>query len=573
MWAPLADRVELVVNSVASPMRIDEARSGWWTSTLNLAQGDDYGFRLDGGDVLPDPRGRWLPNGVSGPSRAWNPPSRSLRRPEGGSPWRGVPWSDAVLYELHVGTFTPAGTLDAAIAHFDHLIDLGITLVELLPLQAFDGPRGWGYDGVAPFTVHEAYGGPEALVRFVDAAHARGLGVVLDVVHNHLGSSGNYLPQFGPYFTARHTTPWGPAINLDAPGSDEVRAYLLDSVRGWFTDFAVDGLRLDAVHELCDGRALTFLEEITEQVEELERELGRPLHLIAESDRNDPATVTARANGGIGLGAQWADDVHHGLHWWLTSESSGYYSDFASPVALEQVLSSVFRHDGSYSSFRGRRHGRPIPRSLVSPDQFVVSLQTHDQVGNRAQGERLSQLVTNPGLLAAGIAVLSALPFTPMLFMGEEWAASTPWLFMTSFADSELGSAVFGGRAQEFPDIAWKSDVPDPQDESTFQASKLVWDEREARPHAQMLRWYRDVLTARRTRHHHRFDEWDFVVEVAPDASWIMLRCDGVVTIACRKAVHVPVNQELPLRLSWGVVSDSDDGVVRFVGPGAAVFW
>jgi maltooligosyltrehalose trehalohydrolase len=350
--------------------------------------------------------------------------------------------------------------------------------------------------------VHEGYGGPEALQRFVDAAHAHGLAVCLDVVYNHLGPDGNRLPEFGPYLTDTHATPWGDAVNLDAAGSDEVRRWVLDNVRQWLEDFHVDGLRLDAVHELRDDRALHLLEEMSREVDELAERTGRRHWLVAESDRNDPATVTPRgagdAVGGLGLHGQWADDIHHALHVALTGETQGYYADFAAPDALATVMRSPFFHTGSHSTFRGRVHGRPVDAACVPGWRFVASLQTHDQVGNRATGDRLSQLV-GQDLLACGAALLLTSPWTPMLFMGEEWGAGTPWQFFTDHTDPEIAEGTRRGRRAEFGSHGWaEEDVPDPQDPDTFRRSRLDWSEPTREPHARLLAWYRDLIRLRR---------------------------------------------------------------------------
>ena len=360
LWAPAADAVDLVVEGDRTPMSPSDG--GWWRTDVVLGDGDRYGFSLDGGDPRPDPRGLALPDGPHGLSAVFDT-SRFAWSDDG---WRGVDLEGAVIYETHVGTFTPEGTLDSAVERLPYLVDLGVTVVELLPLASYPGSHGWGYDGVAPYSVHETYGGPAALQRFVDAAHAHGLAVCLDVVHNHLGPDGNYLAEMGPYFTDRHPTPWGQALNLDGPGSDEVRRWVLDSVRQWLRDFHVDGLRLDAVHELHDETATHLLEEMSREVDELADRTGRTRWLVAESDRNDPRTVTPRgtgdAVGGLGVHGQWADDVHHALHVALTGETQGYYADFADPAALAKVLRTPFFHDGTWSSFRGRRHGRPVDR-------------------------------------------------------------------------------------------------------------------------------------------------------------------------------------------------------------------
>ncbi len=367
-----------------------------------------------------------------------------------------------------------------------------------MPLATFPGRFGWGYDGVGLYAVHEPYGGPEALRRFVDACHQRGLGVCLDVVYNHLGPSGNHLMEFGPYFTDRYGTPWGAALNLDDEDSDEVRRFMIDNALMWFRDFHLDGLRLDAVHALFDLRAITLLEEMSAEVATLSTGLGRPLWLIAESDRNDPLTVTPREAGGLGLHAQWADDVHHALHVVLSGETQGYYEDFAAPGVLTKVLEGVFLHDGTYSTFRRRTHGRPIDRTRTPGWRFVVSLQNHDQVGNRALGDRLSAHLS-PGRLACGAALLLTGPCTPMLFMGEEWAASTPWQYFTDHTDRRLAEAVRKGRRDEFSSHGWDRDeVPDPQSDRTAEQSRLDWDEMDAEPHAALLRWYTDLIRLRR---------------------------------------------------------------------------
>jgi maltooligosyltrehalose trehalohydrolase len=499
LWAPHAGAVDVVTPDGRTPMRQDEA--GWWRSDLVLADGDRYGFSLDGGDPRPDPRGLRLPDGPHGLSAAFDVSALSWSD----STWRGVDLEGSVIYETHVGTFTPEGTLDAAIERLPYLVDLGVDVVELLPLASFPGQHNWGYDGVAPYSVHEAYGGPAALHRFVDAAHAHGLGVCLDVVYNHLGPDGNYLGEIGPYFNDLYVTPWGQAVNLDGSESHEVRRWVLDNALQWLRDFHLDGLRLDAVHELHDDTALPILEEMSREVDELAAATGRTLWLVAESDRNDPRTVTPRGSGqevaGLGVHGQWSDDVHHAMHVALTGETQGYYADFAAPEALSKVMRSPFFHDGTYSSFRGRVHGRPVDPVTVPGSRFVVSLQTHDQVGNRAQGDRLSgaQLDLDPGTLAAGAAVLLCSPYTPMLFMGEEWGARTPWQFFTDHTNPEIGAATAAGRKAEFGAHGWdEDDVPDPQDPETFRRSKLDWSEQSREPHSRLLAWYRDLLRLRR---------------------------------------------------------------------------
>jgi maltooligosyltrehalose trehalohydrolase len=499
LWAPYAGAVDLVTPQGRTPMH--STGGAWWDCEVALEPGARYAFSVDGGEPRPDPRGLSLPDGPHGFS-AWYDAGAFTWTDEA---WTGRELSGAVLYELHVGTFTPGGTLDDAVDRLPHLAGLGVDVVELLPLASFPGRHNWGYDGVAPYSVHETYGGPAALQRFVDAAHRHGLGVCLDVVYNHLGPDGNFLGEVGPYFTDKHSTPWGQGLNLDGPDSDEVRRWVLDNVRQWLQDFHLDGLRLDAVHELHDESALHVLEEMSRDVDALSAELGRVTWLVAESDRNDVRTVTPRGTGlqvaGQGVHGQWADDIHHALHVALTGETQGYYSDFAGPEALPKVLHGPFFHDGTYSSFRGRRHGRPVDPESVPGWRFVASLQTHDQVGNRAQGDRLSgaRLDLDPGVLACGAAILLTSPYTPMLFMGEEWGARTPWQFFTDHTDVAIADATRDGRRAEFGSHGWdESDVPDPQDPKTFLRSRLDWSEPEQEPHARLLRWYRDLIALRR---------------------------------------------------------------------------
>jgi maltooligosyltrehalose trehalohydrolase len=501
VWAPRAASVELVLPDRRQPLQRGD--DGVWRGDGDLADGTPYAFSLDGGDPRPDPRALRLPDGPHGWSAVFDTGSHEWSDGD----WRGAPLESAVIYETHVGTFTAEGTLDAAVERLPHLVDLGVTVVELLPLASFPGDRNWGYDGVAPYSVHEAYGGPAALQRFVDAAHAHGLGVCLDVVYNHLGPDGNYLAEFGPYFTDRHPTPWGAAVNVDGPDSDQVRRWIVDNALQWLRDFHVDGLRLDAVHELHDESATHVLEDLSRAVDGLADEVGRPLWLVAESDRNDPGTVTPRGPGAVvagrGVHGQWADDIHHAMHVALTGETQGYYADFAEPAALAKVLRTPFFHDGTYSSFRGRRHGRPVDAATVPGWRFVASLQTHDQVGNRAQGDRLSGalLDLDPGVLACGAALLLTSPYTPMLFMGEEWGARTPWQFFTDHTNPEIAAATAAGRKAEFGSHGWSEDeVPDPQDPETFRRSKLDWSELDKEPHARLLRWYHDLLALRRDR-------------------------------------------------------------------------
>jgi maltooligosyltrehalose trehalohydrolase len=401
-----------------------------------------------------------------------------------------------------VGTFTPGGTLDDAVGRLDHLVDLGVTHVELMPLAAFDGNDGWGYDGVFPWSVHQRYGGPDALKRFVDAAHAHGLAVLLDLVLNHLGPRGATLHEQGPLLTPRRETPWGDAINLDLPDGRAVRELLTDCALSWLRHFHLDGLRLDATHELIESRPTfpPFLAELADAVADLGATLGRQLVLVAEDDRNEPHLTRSREQGGWALTAQWADDVHHALHVALTGESQGYYADFAADPdeALRRTLSGAFFHTGQWSSFRGGPWGRPVDPVETPGHRFVAALQTHDQVGNRAAGERIAAL-TDPGGLRCGVALLLTSPFVPMLFMGEEWGSQRPWQFFTSYTDAELGAAVTAGRRKEFAAHGWDGDVPDPQDPTTRDRSVLDWSERQQAEHRHVEAWYRRLLELRRT--------------------------------------------------------------------------
>ena len=567
VWAPTPERVELDLAGTRHPMTRHDR--GWWQADIMAAPGTDYGFVLDGGPVRPDPRSRWQPQGVHGPSRLYD----DADFPWTDATWRGVPLPGSVLYELHVGTFTEDGTFDAAIERLDHLADLGVTAIELLPCNAFAGRWGWGYDGVAWYAVHEPYGGPDGLKRFVDACHARGLGVVMDVVYNHLGPAGNYLPEFGPYLTDAHTTPWGAAINLDQPGSDDVRRHIVDSALRWLRDFHIDGLRLDAVHAFVDDRATHLMEELAVAVEALGAQLGKPLWLVAESDLNNARLVTTRLSAGFGLNGQWADDVHHAVHALLTGERSGYYGDFGSLPTLAKALTDVFVHDGSWSSFRQRSHGRPVD-STTPGHRFVVYLQNHDQIGNRALGDRISTQLSD-GLLMVGAALILTSPYTPMLFMGEEWGARTPWQFFSDH-EGELGEAVRRGRREEFASHGWHTDeVPDPQSPTTFAASKLDWKEPESDRGARLLAWTRSLIALRRSRldlcdgHRDR-------VRVSYDeaARWVVVR-RGATAVACnlsdaRQVVPLPGTPEAVL-LSSAAGFVFRDGAVELDGESAAV--
>lgn len=469
VWAPHAEDLELVLAGDKHELSPDG--HGWASVRLPASHGDDYGYRLDGGQTRPDPASRWQPYGVHELSRLFDP-SRP-NRDGGDSAWRAPPLAGGVVYELHVGTFTPEGTLEAAALQLPALSDLGVTHVEVMPVNAFNGERGWGYDGAAWYAVHEPYGGPQAFAEFVEAAHRSGLAVILDVVYNHLGPSGNYLPEFGPYQTDRYRTPWGEAINLDGPGSDPVRTFVLDNALYWLTTHRVDGLRLDAVHGLVDTSARHILSELSEAVDTAEAAQGRPLELIAESDRCDPATVRPRAVGGMAMDAQWSDDLHHAVHTAVTGETDGYYADYEGLPDVAAAYRKGWLFDGArYSSHRGRTVGQPLPDE-VSGHRLVACIQNHDQVGNRALGERLTALV-DPALARVAVVLLAAAPHVPMLFMGEEYGETRPFQYFSSHPEPELAEAVRHGRREEFAAFAaFAGEVPDPQDPETAQRSTL----------------------------------------------------------------------------------------------------
>jgi maltooligosyltrehalose trehalohydrolase len=448
-------------------------QAGWHRLTVDATHGTDYGYRLDGGPVRPDPASRWQPEGVHGLSRVLDPARLPWRASE--DRWRPPPLGGALIYELHVGTFTPQGSFDAAAARLDELAVLGVTHVEVMPVNAYNGTAGWGYDGVAWYAVHEPYGGPAGLARFVGACHAAGLGVLLDVVYNHLGPSGNYLPEYGPYLTGRHTTPWGAAVNVDGPGSDPVRSFIVGNALGWFADFHVDGLRLDAVHELIDGSAVPILAELSTATDALATRLRRPLLLVAESDRCDPQTVRPREVGGLGLAGQWADDLHHAIHTAVSGEHDGYYGDYDGLPDVARAYRGGFLFDGSrYSPFRQRTPGAPVPDD-VPGHRLVCCVQNHDQIGNRAYGDRL-ETVAGPELTRVAVVLLCAAPSTPLMFMGEEYGETRPFRFFSSHPEPELHEAVRSGRREEFGSFAaFAEQIPDPQDPGTVRASTLDW--------------------------------------------------------------------------------------------------
>jgi maltooligosyltrehalose trehalohydrolase len=490
VWAPKAKSVDLLWAAQRIAMR--QSEGGHWEVEVDGARaGDRYQYSLDGGQPLPDPRSRWQPDGVHGSSALVD--AEELRRIQR-SGFRARPMREAVIYELHVGTFTAEGTYQAAERKLEYLAGLGITHVELLPVATFPGRHGWGYDGVDWYAPQPSYGTPQELAGFVAACHRQGMAVLLDVVYNHFGPDGNYLGGFAPYFTDRVKTPWGDAINYDDHDSDGVRSFVIDNAVMWLEDYGFDGLRLDAVHAIYSFEAVHVLEDLADAVRELSVKLNKELVLIAESDLNDPRLVQAAARGGYGLSAHWSDDFHHALHRFFTGESGGYYADFHGLKDIATALRSGYVYQGQYSAYRRRRHGREAKG--VNSDQLVVFSQNHDQIGNRAQGERLSMLLQPVQLKAiAGLLLLS--PFVPMLFQGEEWGAKTPFIYFTDHENQELARLVTEGRTREFKAFSWQGDVPDPQAAQSFVGSKLNWAELDETGHAQVLAWYRRLIELR----------------------------------------------------------------------------
>jgi maltooligosyltrehalose trehalohydrolase len=562
VWAPGCRRAEVVLEG-RGRLALAPGERGWWRLDVpGVGEGARYRFSLDGGPPRPDPRSPWQPDGVDGASAVVDQGSFAWTDQD----WHGAGLPAAVLYELHVGTFSPEGTFDGAVSRLGHLAELGANAIELLPVAEAAGERGWGYDGADLWAPHHAYGGPEGLKRLVDACHGRGIAVVLDVVYNHLGPAGNYLSEYGPYFTEKYTTPWGSAVNMDGRGSYGVRDFVVSNALMWMRDYHVDGLRLDAVHAIYDEGALHILEELSAAAAGLAAELGRELWVIAESDRNDPRLCRDRRCHGYGLSATWDDDFHHALHTVLTGEDSGYYVDFGRLGQLAKVFSHAYVYDGEFSEFRQRHHGRPaqdLPGSC-----FVCCLQNHDQVGNRAFGDRISSLV-GPDLLKVGAALLLLSPFVPMLFQGEEWAASTPFLYFTDHRDAALGAAVREGRRREHPMPAG-AEVPDPQAVETFLRSKLDWSELDREPHRSLLEWHRQLISLRRSEpdlggHDRKLVRTAFDEE----ARWLVVdrgRFGIVVNLADER-------QAVPVDGTVSVVMASAEGVsVEHTG-GAARAW
>jgi maltooligosyltrehalose trehalohydrolase len=562
VWAPGAVRVRALVGD--ETVELSAGADGWWSGAA-AAPGTDYAFLLDDDDEpLPDPASRWQPNGVHGASRVYD----QSAYPWGDADWRGRPLPGAVIYELHIATFTPGATFDTAIERLDHLVGLGVTHVEVLPVNAFNGVWNWGYDGVDWYAVHEPYGGPDGFKRFVDACHARGLAVVLDVVYNHLGPSGNYLPRFGPYLKPGRTT-WGDLVNLEQP---QVRRFVIENALMWLREFHVDALRLDAVHALRDSSPTHILAALSAAVDALGRDTGRTLTLIAESDLNDPVMITPRSAGGYGLSAQWDDDVHHALHALLTGERQGYYHDFGSLPALAKVFTGAFLHDGTYSTFRGRRHGKPVDPATTPGYRFVVCLQNHDQVGNRAVGDRLPE-IASPALVRVGAVLLLTAPFTPMLWMGEEWGASTRWPFFTSHPERALAEATGTGRVEEFAEHGWDvAQMIDPQDPAAYRTAVLDWSELAAPAHVETLDLYRRLIALRAAESDLADpDLLRVALDYDQDAGWLVVH-RGTLRVLVNLA---PSEQAVPVAAGEVVLAtgraEAVDGGLRLGAQSAAI--
>jgi maltooligosyltrehalose trehalohydrolase len=492
VWSPQVERAELhLLGPREQLVPMERKESGYYEARVEgLAPGALYRYRLNGEKERADPASRFQPEGVHGPSQVLD--SRFAWEDR---PWFGLPLKQYVIYELHVGTFTHEGTFDAVIPHLESLKEIGITAIGLMPVAQFPGDRNWGYDGVYPFAAQNSYGGPESLKRLVNACHRHGLAVVLDVVYNHLGPEGNYLADFGPYFTERYRTPWGGALNFDGPESDEVRRFFIQNALYWVTEFHVDALRLDAVHAILDNSPKRFIEELAAAVKQQAERLNRRVFVMPESAANDARLIQTPELGGYGLDAQWSDDFHHSLRTVLTGDRGGYYQDFGRLSQLAKAFREGFVYSGQYSSFRRRRHGSPS--RAIPAERFIVFSQNHDQVGNRMRGDRLTENVSFEALkLAAGLVILS--PYIPLLFMGEEYGETAPFPYFFSHSDPELIEAVRTGRRREFRGFQWTGELPDPYDPKTFWSAKLRHELRQGASHRVLQAFYSELLKLRK---------------------------------------------------------------------------
>ncbi|ACT92736.1 malto-oligosyltrehalose trehalohydrolase [Dyadobacter fermentans] len=529
VWAPEKDAMQLVIDGRPPADMLKDEEGYFELDVSDIAPGARYRFAPAGGDSYPDPASHFQPDGVHGASAVVD--HEAYRWSDAG--WKGLPLQDLIFYEVHTGTFTPEGTFEGIISKLDYLSSLGVNAIELMPVSQFPGGRNWGYDMVFPYAVQHSYGGPDGLKALVDAAHAKGIAVFLDVIFNHLGPEGNYLPQFGPYFTDQYCTPWGNAINFDGEWSDGVRAYFCQAVMHWYEHYHLDGLRVDAVHMMFDNGAVHFWELVSRELNVMRQRMGRNFYLIAESDLNSPHVVKSPENGGWDFDVQWLDDFHHALYVLLDESGRDRYEDFGSIGQWGKAFTDGFVHSGEYVRFRKRRHG--ASSAGIPGEKFLVFNQNHDQVGNRVGGERLSMLVSFERQKLAAAAILLA-PYLPMLFMGEEYGAQTPFFYFVSHSDEELIQKVVEGRRKEFENYKWEKDPPNPQDETTFQGSKLDWSEPERGEHAALLRWHRALIALRKThpalRH---FAKNDVRVNIVSDTCLVLHRrsADQQTELAC----------------------------------------
>lgn len=570
VWAPQRERVDLhIVAPDERRVPMNKDGNGYHSAVVDdCAEGTRYLYVLDGGDERPDPASRLQPEGVHGPSEVVG---RNFEWHD--ADWTGVALEDYVVYELHIGTFTEEGTFDAAIARLDVLKTLGVTAVELLPVAQFPGNRNWGYDGTYVGAAQESYGGPRALKRLVDACHQRGLSILLDVVYNHLGPEGNYLGHFGPYFTDRYKTPWGLALNFDGAHSDHVRWFFIHNALQWVDEFHFDGLRVDAVHAIVDHSAEPFLQDLCDAVRQRAEELGRRVYTIAESDLNDPRVITPKEQLGLGFDSQWADDFHHSLHTLLTGEQDGYYEGFPPNVSnLARVLTTGYLYTGQHSTYRGRKYGlQPKTRDGA---QFVISMQNHDQVGNRLMGDRIATMLPFEKVRLAAAATILA-PFVPMLFMGEEYGEKAPFQYFTSHSDPDLIEAVRKGRREEFDDFIWQGEAPDPHDEQTFHRSRLQWSLREEAQHAAMWTFYQRLLRLRRETPALRSLDLDAVETDADDEQRLLFIRRGDVLLAFNFAEEER-RAKVPFSGQWKPLLETDaqiDGSTVTLPPASFGVW
>jgi len=562
VWAPKADRLEVCFSGSNQALSLEHNENGYFCGSFAAESGSRYFYRINGQLNRPDPASRWQPQGVHGPSAIV---STEFDWKDSG--WRGIELEEFIFYEVHVGAYTHEGTFAALISRLAELRDLGITAIELMPIAEFPGSRNWGYDGVYPFAAHQAYGGPIALKRLVNACHALDLAIVLDVVYNHLGPEGNYLGDYGPYFTNCYRTPWGSAINFDGPHSDHVVRYFTENALQWLDEFHFDALRLDAIHGIIDRNASPFLACLSGAVDDLARVKGRHIHLIGESDANDFRVTQPRERGGFGLQAQWSDDFHHALHSLQTGERDGYYEDFGRVADLAKAFRSGFVYEGQYSAHRMQRHGSSA--ASITSERLVVCSQNHDQVGNRMLGERAARLLDFESLKVSAAAVLLS-PFLPLIFMGEEFAADSSFLYFTSHQDQDLADAVRQGRRKEFAAFAWQGEPPDPQSVATFRASKVrTLDELSDQQRA-LRNFYIELIRLRRSVPALRDLSKDLVETTSSEGpALLVVRRGTEPNDVCMVLNFSQESVPCPALLKTGVwqcVLDSAD--IRWAGPG-----